>query len=155
MRLWDFAGAAWERPGVSEACLALQDRHGQCVGLLLWRAWAAAEGRSIGVATSRRAIAVARVWEVEIVAPLRAARRGLAGDLEGAEPAAAERLRKAVRTLELDAERTLLDTLEALTPPSTGVRSSGLGQPLSTLLEAWNGSRAESLALSLAAALRG
>jgi len=151
--LWDYARVAWDKPGVSEACLALQDRHGQCVALLLWRAWAAAEGRSVSVATGRRAIAVARVWEVDIVAPLRTARRALAGGFEGDEPP--ERLRQAVRAVELDAERMLLDRLEALTPPPTGVRSSGLGQPLSTLVEAWNGARAESLSLSLAAALRG
>jgi len=153
--LWDYARVAWNKPGVSEACLALQDRHGQCVALLLWRTWAAVEGRSVGVSTARRAVAVARVWEVDIIAPLRVARRALDGDLDGAEPAVAQRLRQAARAIELDAERTLLEALEALTPPSTGIRAGGLAQPLSTLLEAWNGSRAESLALSLAAALRG
>ena len=47
MRLWSWALEAHARPGVGEAALAAQDDHGQCVSLLLWRAWTVAEGRPV------------------------------------------------------------------------------------------------------------
>jgi uncharacterized protein (TIGR02444 family) len=40
---WEWALDAYARPGVAEACLELQDVHGQNVPLLLWAAWAAAD----------------------------------------------------------------------------------------------------------------
>ncbi|HEY9218729.1 MAG TPA: TIGR02444 family protein, partial [Phenylobacterium sp.] len=39
MSLWDWVVAVYERPGVPEACLTLQDDHGQHTSLLLWAAW--------------------------------------------------------------------------------------------------------------------
>jgi uncharacterized protein (TIGR02444 family) len=38
MALWDEVVAAYERPGIPEACLTLQDEHGQNTSLLLWAA---------------------------------------------------------------------------------------------------------------------
>src|SRR5690606_10945881 len=43
--LWTWACAAYAAPGVSEACLSLQDYHEQNVPLLLWAAWTAVTGR--------------------------------------------------------------------------------------------------------------
>ena len=43
--LWTWACAAYAAPGVSEACLSLQDYHEQNVPLLLWAAWTAITGR--------------------------------------------------------------------------------------------------------------
>jgi uncharacterized protein (TIGR02444 family) len=154
MTFWDYAVAAWEKPGVSKICLRLQDRHGQCVALLLWRCWAASEGRRPGVVATRNVIAVARIWEGEVIAPLRAARRALGGSLEGADPIVVGQVRDAAGAVELDAEHALIDALEALTPPSSGVRIGGLARHLAVLMDSWNGSRAETVALSLAAALR-
>ena len=42
MGLWDWAVAAYGRPGVAPACLDLQDRFEQNVPLLLAAAWSAA-----------------------------------------------------------------------------------------------------------------
>jgi uncharacterized protein (TIGR02444 family) len=154
MTLWDYAVACWEKPGVSKICLRLQDRHGQCVALLLWRCWAASEGRRPGVVAMRNAIALARTWEGEVIAPLRAARRALAGALDGADPKVVGRVREAAGAVELDAERALIEALEALTPPPSGARIGGVARHLSVLMDTWNGSRAETVALSLAAALR-
>ena len=43
--LWTWAVAAYEAPGVAEACLSLQDHNEQNVPLLLWAAWVAVTGR--------------------------------------------------------------------------------------------------------------
>lgn len=111
MNAWNFATAVWGRPGVAEACLRLQDRHGQCVTLLLWRAWAAGEGRAVDEAVLARAAAVARTFEGEVIGPLRRARRALgapAGELAGARA-----LKARAAALELAAEKALTETLEA------------------------------------------
>jgi len=151
LTLWAYALAAWERPGVSKACLRLQDRHGQCVVLLLWGAWAAIEGRNVDIPTTRSAVALARTWESDVIAPLRAARRALGTAAEVTDDEA----RDLARAAELDAEHTLMNALEALTPPPSSVeRVGGLGRQLAALMGIWNGSRAETLAFSLAAALR-
>ena len=40
MGIWDWALEAYAQPGVPEACLALQDAHGQNTSLLLWAVYA-------------------------------------------------------------------------------------------------------------------
>lgn len=152
MRLWDYAVAAWERPGVREACLELQDHGGQCVPLLLWRAWAAADGRRIDDGCLDRALLLARTWEPEIIAALRAARRALGATCEGLDSGATQRLRQAVRAIELDAERTLLEALESLSPPPSGVEGD-LAQQLADLMDAWIGHMTPATARDLATAL--
>ncbi|HEY2178677.1 MAG TPA: TIGR02444 family protein [Caulobacteraceae bacterium] len=138
MRLWEFALAAWGRPGVEAASLTLQDEHGQCVPLVLWRAWAVAEGRA--VPDTDRILEVARYCEGQILAPLRATRRAVKA------PGNAD-IRKALRASELAAERDLLEALEELTPVPTGHRDN-LARALSDLAFAWNGARpAEALAV--------
>jgi uncharacterized protein (TIGR02444 family) len=151
LRLWDYALVAWERAGVREACLELQDHHGQCVSLLLWRAWAAAERRRIDGGCVDAAVSVAGLWEHQIIAPLRAARRALdetfAGLIGGIQ-----HLRMAVRASELEAERTLLETLETLSPSPS--RADGeLAQQLADLMQAWNGHKAPAAARDLSALL--
>jgi uncharacterized protein (TIGR02444 family) len=144
LTLWAFALAAWERPGVSEACIHLQDRHGQCVPLLLWRAWADAEGRPVPDGLRAEAVALARVRERAIIAPLRAARRAVA-----AEPDRLEAAQKA----EIEAERALLSALENLTPDSFQRAGEDLAAALESLAEAWNGCRARSAVKVLVARL--
>jgi uncharacterized protein (TIGR02444 family) len=141
LTLWDYALAAWDRPGVSRACLDLQDQEGQCVPLLLWRAWALAEGRAVNARLGDDSIALARRWDGEVIAPLRAARR------------ASGRADEAVRAAELAAERALIEALEAITPAPSGA-GGDLAEALAAILEDWNGPRARTFALSLAAALR-
>ena len=37
--LWDWTLRAYAQPGAAEACLDLQDQHGQNTSLLLWAVW--------------------------------------------------------------------------------------------------------------------
>jgi uncharacterized protein (TIGR02444 family) len=152
LTLWDYALGAWQAPGVSEACLRLQDLHGQCAPLLLWRAWAARAGREIDGACIDAAVSLARRWEGEIIAPLRKARRALDGPFAGPEEDAIRRLRPNVRAAELDAERALLIGLEALTPSSADA-DCRLAQQMAELMMAWNGCRATADARDLVSCL--
>lgn len=114
MGLWDWALSAYARPNVAAVCLALQDGHGQNVPLLLAAAWAAAEGRTLDL---DRAVALTRAWEADVVAPLRAARRGLKISRNPIPDTGREALRETVKAVELEAERLLLRALESLAWP--------------------------------------
>ena len=118
---WDFIVALHGRPVVREACLALQDRRGADVIVLL----ALVHDASCGAAPPgedrlRRALARIAPWRDAAVLPLRALRRSLkdwrfapvpaddepAGD--GASAGEAEAARQAVGAAERAAERAAL-----------------------------------------------
>jgi len=111
LSLVDFAFERYARPGVKDALLALQDAHGQSVPLLLWAAWA----RTADVLIAGRAVAIARTWDQDVVAPLRAARRALKRPVDDAGRQA---VRAMVQEAEIGAETLLLDELGQLPPAS-------------------------------------
>ncbi len=149
MRLWDFALAVYGRPGVEAACLALQDAHGQCVPLLLWRAWAL--DRPLDPSALTSAVRLARDWQVRVVAPLRAVRRDLAAQAPPIVDADRRSLRDAVKASELAAERALLVGLEALTPPGETPRGAAV-DALAELAQTWSAPAPIALLSHLAAA---
>lgn len=110
--LWDWARRAYAAPGVQDLCIELQDAHGQSVCLLLWAAWAASVGRGPDAGTLGRGVDLARVWQGEVIDPLRGVRRRLK-TMAGPSP---DRLYGWAKSLELESERVLLSTLEAQTP---------------------------------------
>jgi uncharacterized protein (TIGR02444 family) len=115
--LWRFAVAVYQKPGVSDACLLLQDRHGCNVTLLLFAAWAGAER---GVALTADEVAAAgnavRPWHGEVVEPLRAVRRRLKHGPPPAPDDATAKLRARIQAIEIDAERIELETLAGFLP---------------------------------------
>jgi uncharacterized protein (TIGR02444 family) len=117
MRLWDWALEVYARQPVAEACLHLQDAHGQNVPYLLWAAWMAQEER---VADLKDAARLMRAWDAEIGAPLRGVRRALKPPRPPVDEDAKEALRDAVKAVELKGERVLMESLEALSAPSGG-----------------------------------
>ncbi|MDI1366281.1 MAG: TIGR02444 family protein [bacterium] len=119
MTLWDWALKAYARQDVADACLNLQDGHGQNVPYLLWAAWAAGEGRTVD---PKVAALLMRRWDAEIGAPLRGVRRALKPTSPDIADQAREDLREAVKAVELRSERVLLESLEALTGPAAAPR---------------------------------
>jgi uncharacterized protein (TIGR02444 family) len=117
MRLWDWALAVYARQPVAEACLHLQDAHGQNVPYLLWAAWMAGEGRAANLEEAARMM---RTWDAEVGAPLRGVRRALKPPRPPVGDAAKEALRDAVKAVELQGERVLMESLEALSAPLGG-----------------------------------
>ncbi len=118
--LWDWALMAYDRPGVSEACLHLQDALACNVPLMLWSAWMAATGRRLDDETIEAACDAARAWDGVAVAPLRHIRRTLKGPIPDIDDVAREALRQRIKAVELDAERPLLADLEALSDAPVG-----------------------------------
>jgi uncharacterized protein (TIGR02444 family) len=142
--LWDWAQAAYERPGVAEAALALQDLHGQSVSFLLWAAWARPDAALAG-----RGAEVARAWNRAAIAPLREARRALKPACPPVDDSDREALRDHVRAAELEAERVLLATLERLSLPG----DAALVLTLAAASAAWGPAAPDDALAAFAAAL--
>src|ERR1700730_8759203 len=100
--LWRFSLALYARPGVAEALIALQDRAGCDVNLVLFALWlGAAHGHRLDRAEFADAETAIALIDLKIVGPLRQLRRHLK-----TEPAAdLQDLRRRLLALELAAER--------------------------------------------------
>lgn len=115
-RFWDWALSAYARPGVAQACLDLQDEHGQCTPYLLWAAWSAQNGHGVNDTILAKGAVLAQQWEPAFITPVRAVRRALKPPFDGVSDDLREALREQVKAVELAAEQTLMLSLEALTP---------------------------------------
>ncbi|EKE72451.1 TIGR02444 family protein [Oceanibaculum indicum] len=108
---WSFSLDFYGRPGVAEACLALQDSHGLDVNLLLYCCW---RGDTLSAAQIKAAIDLTAPWRAEIVQPLRALRRRLKPGFPPFPDAGVQDLRKRIADAELEAERLQQQALDAL-----------------------------------------
>src|SRR5215208_7844218 len=103
---WRFSLRIYRAPGIQEACLALQERCGADVNLLLFCGWIGRQGRELDRRSLGLAIDRVGSWQSEVIAPLRVARRGLKRQCaDGAAAELALSLRKRLLGLELDLER--------------------------------------------------
>ncbi|MGZ6041496.1 MAG: TIGR02444 family protein [Asticcacaulis sp.] len=143
---WDWAVAAYAAPGVAPACIALQDGHGQNVPLLLWAAWRGSRGMGVDAG---RAAELARAWEADVIAPLRAVRRRLKTEVTAGDDAVHLPLRDAVKATELQAERALMTHLAAIDGGGTGDMPANLR----AVAAAWSGDAAQAAIDRLAAVL--
>jgi uncharacterized protein (TIGR02444 family) len=138
--LWRFALAVYQKPGVSDACLLLQDRHGCNVPLLLFAAWAGAEhGIALTAGEVAAAGSAARPWHGEVVEPLWAVRRRLKHGPLPAPDNATAKLRARIQAIEIDAERIELETLAGFLPErrdNTGVTATSANLALAAALVA-------------------
>lgn len=103
---WDFSLAVYGRPGVPACCLALQDRRGVDVNVLLFAAWAGLEcGIRLSAADLARIDGTVSGWRDEMVRPLRALRRRAKAEDDA--------LYRRMKAAELEAERVQQDRLFA------------------------------------------
>lgn len=121
--LWDYAVAQYRRPGVAEACLALQDDYGADVLLLLCAAYMAARGVALSAEVAAELEACAADLRSQLVEPLRRLRKGQRPPpgADGEQRAVYEALKAA----ELLAERWQFSRLAAALPPGVGNASAG------------------------------
>ena len=138
LSLWEWSARAYGQPDVEAACLALQDEHGQCVSLLLWGLWAARDGHAPSDAAVAVAVSLAKPWDQAVIQPLRAARRKLKQGFIGVGDADREALRARIKADELQAERLLLDALQAI-DPAPGSPSADALSVLLAVSGAWGG----------------
>jgi uncharacterized protein (TIGR02444 family) len=108
--LWSFSLDLYAKPGVETACLALQSA-GANVCLLLCGLWLERRGVTCNEQRLQQLRQLTEPWDAEVVRPLRALRnQWKAGALQDT---ALESLREQVKRLELEAERRLLERLQA------------------------------------------
>jgi uncharacterized protein (TIGR02444 family) len=111
---WRFSLESYDRPAVAALCLALQDRAGRDVNILLLALYAGAVlGRKLGAEDFVALEAAVAPWRDQVTRPLRAARRGLKAWAEDAEAA---ELRRSVQAAELESERLAQQRLVAALP---------------------------------------
>ncbi|MEM6912424.1 MAG: TIGR02444 family protein, partial [Pseudomonadota bacterium] len=116
MKLWDYAVAVYALDGVQQRLLALQDRHGADVNVILWCLWCGREGIIMADKDVPRIIASADALTEQAVRPLRQVRRYLTSSQGVSSADEIASLRKDVLALELRAEKLVLNALEEKTP---------------------------------------
>lgn len=110
--LWRFALAVHARPGIPEACLALQADAGVDVPLMLGLLHARAQHRAVTPAVLTEARALVAPWQGRVVAALRQVRTGMKGDDWMARFAPVSPLREQIKALELRAEQIQIAVLD-------------------------------------------
>jgi uncharacterized protein (TIGR02444 family) len=116
-RLWAFATTVYARSGVAAVIPSLQDDHGADVVLLLFGAWAGAEGLTLTGERMETAAGSVAAWRGEVVTTLRILRRRLKAGPAPGPSGETEALRQAVKDAELAAERIELAALERTAAP--------------------------------------
>ena len=117
--LWDWTLRAYAQPGAAEACLDLQDQHGQNTSLLLWAVWS----ETADPARLAQAADIAHRWDALALSPIRAVRRALKPEFPGVGSGSREALRDDIKAAELHAERVLMEALEAITAHPGGAHA--------------------------------
>jgi uncharacterized protein (TIGR02444 family) len=117
---WRFSLALYARAGVAAALIALQDRAGRDVNLILYALWLGVRGVRLDAAALAAAAAAIAPINADAVAPLRRLRRQLRGT---DEPQLAT-LRRRILGLELAAERQVQSRL-AMESPSAKSEPEG------------------------------
>jgi uncharacterized protein (TIGR02444 family) len=110
--LWDFALRLYKAPDVADACLALQERNGVDVPVLLFAAWLKQGSIPLSPAKAEQIIALVSAWREEVVVPLRTIRQRMKNGPKPGPDKNTEMLRDAVKAAELSAERIEFIELE-------------------------------------------
>ena len=133
---WAFALAIYARPGVSEACLTLQNEAGVDVMLLLMATFAAVRNRVLLTADEIKALDEAcRPWREQIVWRLRAVRTELKTGLRSAPSRETEPFRSKIKALELEAEKLENQLLAASLPLRPSGQAIVTAEQLRAVLE--------------------
>ena len=126
---WEFSLGFYARPGVSAACLALQDGFGADVDVVLFALWRAHLGHGLSAAELAAVDGAIAVWRESVVQPIRAARRACHPAPPGSfDAAATQALRKQLLSAELAAERLQHGAMQALAP-APGTMDASVAAP--------------------------
>lgn len=103
---WDHSLQVYGGEGVSAACIALQDRHGLDVNLILYCLWIGQDGGGVlEEADFDRLIAASGGWNADVICRLRAARLAIKAGFEDLPGELRDSFRKRILQIEIDGER--------------------------------------------------
>jgi len=111
---WRFSLGFYRRPGVADACIALQDGCGVDVNILLFLLWLATARRCVPPAAAQAVCTKAGPWRDDVVVPLRTLRRRLKDGSSLVDRGTAELFRTRIKAVELESERLQQEALFAL-----------------------------------------
>ncbi len=111
---WQFSLSLYRTAGVPGACIALQDKHGLDVNIMLFALWLASRQRAVSSGDLMQADELVREWRAEAVVALRGVRRFLRQPPAAFSGEAAIALRDKVKSAELECERLQQEALFAL-----------------------------------------
>lgn len=112
--LWEYANRLYAAPGVSDACLRLQDECDVDVCVLMLLLWLAQQRRAMRDTQVQMILRSSAEWREQVVQPLRGVRRRLKAPPTLIDAADSEALRQAIKAAELRAERLELNALQSL-----------------------------------------
>jgi len=144
--LWAFALRLYGAPGVSDACLVLQDESGVDVPVLLFSAWLASSSVALTPSELARIDGLVKAWRDEVIKPLRAVRRRLKTGPHPAPGPQTEDLRNGVKAVELASEKIALALLEAEGAALAGAAPGPAGDNLSLVVRYFRGSEPDAQA---------
>ncbi len=102
---WDFSLRVYGSDGVPAACIALQERRGIDVNLLLFCAWNGESGRGVLAESDLEAtLAATTAWNRDIVCALRVVRNRLKGGMPSIPTERSDVLRKMILEIEVKSE---------------------------------------------------
>jgi uncharacterized protein (TIGR02444 family) len=102
---WDYSLGIYRKPGVADACIALQDEFGLDVNMLLACLWFSAEGAGrLDSDQIRECVGRTRDWQDKVVKPLRTVRRYIKEQPAGLPESLRDEYRPRLQAVELDAE---------------------------------------------------
>ena len=124
---WRFSLRFYRQPKVADACIALQEKAGVDVNLLLFLLWHATQKRALAQADVVELERRIGAWRNMTVIPLRTMRRALKSPPTLVAGARAELFRTKIKAVELEAERLQQEAMYELASPSLlGVEASSL-----------------------------
>jgi len=123
---WRFSLNFYRQAGVSDACIALQDRCGVDVNLLLFLFWLASDDRQLSAEDVKLLDDNVRDWRDLTIVPIRDTRRKLKGAATLVESGKQENFRNRIKAVELEAERLQQEALYEF------AKSGPLGTPASS-----------------------
>ena len=102
---WDFSIRVYAEEGVAEACLALQERQGADINVVLYCLWVAQQGCGrLARSELREFLDLIATWRDDVIIPLRTLRKRLKEGIGSIPADHSEIVRSTVTRAELDAE---------------------------------------------------
>lgn len=117
---WAYSLALYCRQPVAQACLAMQERRGADVNLILAICWLATKGYAVKTEALREAADAASPWNEAILKPLREVRRRIPTAFPETAKADQQSIKHGILSVELECERVAQQKIMAALAPKMG-----------------------------------
>ncbi len=152
---WRFSLRFYGRPGMADACLALQDAAAADVNLVLFLLFVAEQKRQLSADEVARLDSAVAQWRDAVIRPLRALRRALKPGIAFVPGAISDGFRAQIKRLEIESEQIEQHRLEEFAGPGIGTAADSRMQAAEANLKNYCAILAKVPPDAVAAILRG